>query len=476
MISSAKLEEQVLSLIICEEANVKYFDRLQKEMFTTKINRDIYDALKYLIDNDKHVSTVAILEYFKHTNKIKETDKVDWILAYMPKPAVSRNIIPQIETLNEYYTRRYLQNEFLKNSARVEDIQLPLAEIAGEMSDMLRTSVSATTKNSFYKLSKLLSDYDDLRESGGLDADSLSTGFHNLDCFMKLVPGELIIVAARPGDGKTALAVNFMKSAIENEKNVLMFSLEMNETRMTERLLACISGIPSYKISNINSIYSDEELKRLEGAMGIMGASKVFIDFTPQSTIRDIKNKTYSQLFELKSKYGENFNIDLIIVDYLQFVKGHKGAYSREDEVATISRGLKSMAKELDVPVVACAQLNRNMARDGYREPQLSDIRDSGAIEQDADLVVMIHPDKSPKKLQDYKEHQRKNNIDSGTEMNIILGKSRNAEKGTAMFTFYGSTMRFVETTIEKRKAFYDKVDAFAGQQPSQMHDNIEYM
>lgn len=266
----------------------------------------------------------------------------------------------------------------------------------------------------------------------GQHMTGIKTGFEKLDEMTSgLQPGELIIIAARPSLGKTALALNIAAhAAIEQQKSVGVFSLEMTKESLLIRLLCSEAGIDSHRLRT--GFTNDDEWKKAVHALGRLNIAPLFIEDTPALSIMEIRGKAR----RLKAEKG----LDLLIVDYLQLATGHGRFESRTQEVSFISQGLKSIAKELHVPVIALSQLSRAPEAGKGREPQLSDLRDSGSIEQDADVVIFIHRGR-------VSEDGNENEPGAPVELNI--GKQRNGPTGTFKLIFIKPHVRFYNPAPE---------------------------
>jgi replicative DNA helicase len=237
-----------------------------------------------------------------------------------------------------------------------------------------------------------------------------------------LQPSDLVIVAGRPAMGKTSFAMNIVESAaIGNNSSVAIFSMEMSSLQLTMRMLSSLSRINSSKLRTGN--LTDREWPSLAQNQQILAQSKIFIDDTPALSPMEIR----ARCRRLKRQYG----LDLIVIDYLQLMQV-KGSENRVNEISEISRSLKGLAKELDVPVIALSQLNRSLEQRPNKRPIMSDLRESGAIEQDADLIVFIYRD----------EVYNEDSMHKG-KAEIILGKHRHGSTGMVPLTFIGEFTRF---------------------------------
>jgi len=302
----------------------------------------------------------------------------------------------------------------------VDLAQSQVLEIASEKVQSGFFRVQDIVKTSFGTLDVLF--------DRGQGVTGVETGFVDLDNMTSgLQPGELIIVAARPSLGKTALALNIAAHAATHAKKVVgIFSLEMSKESLLIRLLCSEGGIDSHRLRT--GFASKEDWAKMTRALGRLAEAPLFIEDTPALSIMQIRAKAR----RLKAEKG----LDLLIVDYLQLVTGHGRFENRTQEVSFISRGLKSIAKELNVPVIALSQLSRAPEAGKGREPQLSDLRDSGSIEQDADVVIFIHR-AAPGADTDGGPEE----VGMVTELNI--GKQRNGPTGPLKLVFLKPYTRF---------------------------------
>lgn len=251
--------------------------------------------------------------------------------------------------------------------------------------------------------------------SGFRDLDHETMGWH---------AGQLIIVAARPGMGKTSFMLNTaLNSALQAQTAVAVFSMEMSKAELTMRLLSMEAKVDAARLKNASRL-QENDWKHLQRAAGEMQNAKLFLDDTPALNILELK----SRCRRIQSKEG----LGLIVVDYLQLMRGignRGGSSGREQEIAEISRGLKALAKELSVPVIAASQLSREVEKRDRKKPQLSDLRESGAIEQDADIVLFIHRDKD--------------NPELANEAELIIGKHRSGNTGDIKLAWQGQFTTF---------------------------------
>lgn len=321
-------------------------------------------------------------------------------------------------------------------------------EDKGDFKDILDSAESSIFKlsekkssRSFQSLGELINlNIDKLEAQQGKEGglSGLSTGYARLNRITSGLQGsDLIILAARPSMGKTAFAMNIARNvALEERKPVAIFSLEMSNEQLSMRLLTSEARIDSNRLRT--GFISQEDWQNATDAAGILNEMPIFIDDSPNITVMDIRAKAR----RLYQKHGE---LGLIIIDYLQLMKAPFRADRRDLEIAEISRSLKALAKELNIPVMALSQLNRMLEQRGDKRPMMSDLRESGALEQDADIIAFIYRDEVYNKEPD--------NPKKGTA-EIIVAKNRNGSIGTALMHFHGQYTRFEELAPDSYQEF----------------------
>ncbi len=272
-----------------------------------------------------------------------------------------------------------------------------------------------------------LDEIESIGNRGGV-MTGVPTGFVDLDALLNgLHPGQLIVVAARPGVGKSTLGLDFARScSIKHGMASVIFSLEMSKSEITMRLLSAEAKVPLHHMRSGNM--SDDDWQRMVRRMGEIASSPLFIDDSPNMTMMEIRAKAR----RLKQRH----ELRLIVVDYLQLMSSPKRTESRQQEVSELSRGLKLLAKELEVPVVAMSQLNRGPEQRTDKRPQLADLRESGAIEQDSDVVIML-----------YREDMFEKESPRAGEADLIVAKHRNGPTNSVTVAFQGHYSRFMDFT-----------------------------
>ena len=353
----------------------------------------------------KKLDDVGGLEYVLNLpNLVGSAANIEYYANIVAEKALARNLI---STCTELTTEAYdgqKETEALLDDAERRILQLSDTKNRGDFA-----SVGAVVEVTLDKITKLY------ENKAGLTG--LPTGFRDLDRMTSgLQPSDLILVAARPSMGKTAFTLNIAQNVgVRQHKTVAFFSLEMSQEQLVQRLLCQIAHIDSQKLRT-GQLNSDEEWTRLTDACDKLYESPIYIDDTPGISVAEMRSKAR----RLKSEHG----LDLIIVDYLQLMQG-RNAESRQQEISEISRSLKALARELKVPLIALSQLSRSVESRQDKRPMLSDLRESGALEQDADIVSFLY-------REDYYDKETENQ--HITE--VILAKHRNGPVGSVKLYF----------------------------------------
>ncbi len=429
---SKEAEQSVLgSAFLSKDALQKICDELSEEDFYLEANQKIFRVLSDLnnegipvditivtdrLESAKELSSVGNIEYLVEiANFVPSAANIDYYIGIVHDKSVLRKLI---NASNEISNSSYTEN------SPVNDI---LDQAEAKIFDVVQKRKTAEFRNIQDVVFKAQSDLEKLSENKS-EITGYATGFYEFD---KLTSGlhenELYIIAARPGMGKTAFALNIATYVARNtNKNVAIFNFEMSAEQLVNRMLSSIGQINFARFRNGN--FDNNDWKRLSEAVTILADTNLKIDDTPGATISDIRSKCR----RLASK--EN-GLGLVVIDYLQLITGSsRNQANRQQEVAEISRGLKTMAMELKCPVIALAQLSRAVEGRPDKRPLMSDLRESGSIEQDADLVGFLYRD-------DYYNKEAMNKEASITE--FIIGKNRNGPTKTVEFIFKGSTVTF---------------------------------
>ncbi len=382
------LEEAVLGAIMLEkDAILSVLDILEASSFYKEAHQQIYSAAQLLSQQEKPIDLLTITEELRKQEKLEAVGGAVYIAQLTSRVGSAAHL--------EYHARivaqKYIQRELIRVSS---DIQERAFDEGTDVDDLLDYSerellniAEGHIKKETVRLSVLMKTAIEQIEEAGKRDDSLSgvpSGFTALD---RLTSGwqksDLIILAARPSMGKTAFVLSMARNmAVDHNRPVAFFSLEMSSIQLVNRLIIGETQLPSDKIRT--GRLENYEWEQLEYKIKDLEQAPIYVDDTPAISIFEFRAKCR----RLKQKY----DIQAVVIDYLQLMTGSKDSGSREQEVSNISRSLKAVAKELDIPIIALSQLNRSVEmRSGNKRPQLSDLRESGAIEQDADLVIFIH-------------------------------------------------------------------------------------
>jgi replicative DNA helicase len=431
------MEEAVLGAIMLEkEAVITVLDILKPESFYKDAHKKIFKAISDLSLREYPVDLYTVTEELRNHHELESVGGPVYLTQLTSKVVSAANV--------DYHARivaqKYIQRELIRVSSEIQtrsfDDSIDITDLLDYSENALFQVAEGNIKREVAPINAVIKEAIKEIEEAGKREDALvgiPSGFTKLD---RLTSGwqksELIIIAARPSMGKTALALSMARNmAIDHGKKVAIFSCEMSSIQLVNRLIIAETDIPGDKIRN--GRLSEEEWKQLDTRIKKLVQAPIFIDDTPAISIFELRAKCRRLMAQHK--------LDLVIMDYLQLMTGPENAGSREQEVSNISRSLKSIAKELDVPIIALSQLNRSVEmRGGTKRPLLSDLRESGAIEQDADMVVFIH-------------RQEKFGIDtfmddgSSTKgiAEIILAKNRNGPVGDVRLRFREEKAQFVD-------------------------------
>jgi len=418
------------SIIIDPEAIVQVADFLHSDDFYRDAHRTIYEVILQLYEQREPADFITISDELERRNKLEEVGGASYITSLINQVPTSGNV--------EYYGRIVERTSILRRLIHAAGQIAAIAyeegdaDVALDRAEQLIFNISQRhARTDFSLLRDILSEYmnklDQLHERRGTIV-GVPTGFTDLDRLTGgLQRSDLIILAARPAIGKTSLALSLAhNSTVKYQHSVAIFSLEMSKEQLVQRLLSMDAGVDQQRLRT--GWIEDDEWDRIIYAMGTLSEANIWIDDTPGITTVEMRSKAR----RLQAEHG----IDLIIVDYLQLMQSVLGSGKRNEnrvqEISEVSRNLKALARELNVPVLALAQLSRAVETRQSKVPQLSDLRESGSLEQDADIVMFIYRDDiyNP-------ESERKNIAD------IIVAKHRNGPVGEVSLYFQASQTRF---------------------------------
>jgi replicative DNA helicase len=419
------LEKSVLgALLIDEDAIVKVVEFLKPDHFYRKAHHDIFSAILELFEKREPADLVTVPGHLKKVKKLEDIGGVSYLTELVNYVHTSSNIEFYAKEIKDYAVRRQLMSA----ASRIGDLSLESSDVEDvlDQAEQLLFSVSQDSVHQDFvpvkdTLEITFERLDELSKTKGA-IRGVPTGFKSLDKLLSGLQKEnLIILAARPSMGKSSLAINIGQyAASTKKKGVAIFSLEMGRESIVDRMISAQGDIDNWRISTGN--LEEEDYEKYSIAAAELAEASIFIDDTPGISVLEMRTKARRLMLENQ--------IDLVIVDYLQLVRG-RNLQSRVQEVSEISLGLKNLARELKVPVLALSQLSRAVEqRGGEKKPQLSDLRDSGSIEQDADVVMFLY----------------RPNEDDRENYGLMIAKHRNGATGEFPLYFKGDRTRFFET------------------------------
>jgi len=431
MPESLSAEAAVLgSMLIDPECIGDVVEFVERDAFYRMEHRHIFEALISLYEKNQGVGIDAVLlrDELARQNTLEDAGGVEYIARILDSVPSAANVVYYSKVVKD----KMLLRELIATAGSILDRAYDQTGEAGEVLDEAESKMFAITDRNVTVGASALKDlvvrsFELIESRQGTHVTGLDTGYYELnDMTCGLQKGEMVIVAGRPSMGKTSLALNIAEHLGLVEKTPLaIFSLEMGRQQLAERFLCSISGIDSQKVRR--GLLTDEHYKQLADACAELSESHIYIDDT--STLTPLELRARAR--RLKSKY----DIQCIFVDYLQLMHLGSGRESRQQEITTISRYCKALARELDLPVVVLSQLNRSPEGRENHKPRMSDLRESGSIEQDADVVMLLHRD-------DYYKREEPDYEPNNTA-ELIIAKQRNGPTGTVKLTFMEKTTRF---------------------------------
>jgi len=434
---SIEAEQAVLGgLLLDNDALDRVADMISEGDFYRQDHRLIFRHVCRMVEKNKPADIVTVAEMLDSCNELEGIGGLAYLSALAQSTPSSANVRRYAEIVRERAVMRKLAEV---GSAIAESAYTPAGRSASELLDEAEAKVfeigeaGARSRQGFQELPPLLTEVveriDQLYSQGGQsDVTGIATGFADLDRQTSgLQPGDLVIVAGRPSMGKTAFALNIAEHvALELKQPVAVFSMEMSGAQLAMRLIGSVGRLDQHKLRT--GRLEDDEWRRLTHAVGRLNDAPVYIDETAALNALELRARAR----RLARQWQGGPGLGLIVIDYLQLMSASGTGENRATEISEISRSLKALAKELRVPVMALSQLNRSLEQRPNKRPVMSDLRESGAIEQDADLILFIYRD----------EVYNAESPDKGIA-EIIIGKQRNGPIGTEKLTFRREFTRF---------------------------------
>lgn len=422
-------EQAVLgSMLVDKDAVIAAVELLVPDDFYREDNKEIYAAMMELYGLGKHIDMITIIDQLKLRGTLEKVGDATYIATLIDNVPTTSNIESYVKIVEEKSVLRKLikvANDILKlGYSQSEEVDTIIEQTEKKVFDVLQdrnsrgySSLKEVLVTAFDTIEKMYQNKSKVSgiESGFVDLDQKISGLN---------PASLIIIAARPAMGKSAFVLNIAEFvAMHTKTPVMIFSLEMSKEEIANRMLASESEVDSMKIKNGNDLTSEDWLK-LGQASGKLSDIPLYIDDTPGLSSAELRAKCRKAKLEK--------NIGLVIIDYLQLMESKTKSPSRQQEISEISRSLKILAKELQIPVIALSQLSRATESRTDHRPMLSDLRESGAIEQDADIVMFLH-------REDYYNPE----TDKKNVAEVIIAKNRSGQTGSVELAWLGQYTKF---------------------------------
>ena len=430
-----EIEEAVLGAILVNpEVITKVVETLKPESFYKPAHKYVYEAMLQLFNTNERIDLVSVSDVLSYNSKLETVGGRAFINDLSYKTITTSNIEYYARIVQEKAVKRALINagseivsfgyDLNPIDESLEGAEKLIFDIASKKATTDLSHIKDLVLNTYEKIEYRYEHKDELL--------GLRTDFYELDTMTSgLQKSDLIILAARPSMGKTAFALNIAQNvAIKEKVPVAIFSLEMSKEQLVQRMLCSQAEVDTQRLKTGNMQSKDWD--KLASAMNDFAQAPIFIDDTSGCTLTDLRAKCRRLKMEQK-------DLGLIVIDYLQLMEG-SGREERMQQISAISRGLKTLARELDVPVIALSQLSRAVESRTDKRPMLSDLRESGAIEQDADIVMFIYRDEY------YKKNEEEDEVTKAAakgESEIIIAKHRNGPVGTVKLLFQGNITKF---------------------------------
>jgi|APLak6261678615_1056124.scaffolds.fasta_scaffold00072_8 replicative DNA helicase len=454
------LEEAVLGALMLEkDALTNVIDILKSDSFYKDSNSRIFGAIERLFTRSEPVDILTVTQELKKTGELELVGGAYYITQLTNRVASAANA----EFHARIVAQKYIQRELIRTSTEtIKDAyeeSSDVFDLLDKAEKSLFSIVEGNIKKNYDKMSTLIRKAIEQIEIAKNKKDGLSGVPSGLTALDRLTSGwqksDLVILAARPAMGKTALVLSVARNAaVDFNKPVAVFSLEMSSLQLVTRLISSESELSGEKLKK--GSLADHEFEQLNAKIQKLAEAPLFIDDTPGLSVFELRAKA--------RRLKEQHNIELIIVDYLQLMTaGGEGRGNREQEISTISRSLKGLAKELNVPVIALSQLSRAVeTRGGDKKPQLSDLRESGAIEQDADMVMFIH------RPEYYGITEDENGAPTTGMGELIIAKHRNGPVDSVKVRYIGQYTKFADLDVLDTNVDYGSGSSSAGMMPNE--------
>lgn len=424
--NNIEAEMSILGAMLLDNDSIDLaVQKLDKNSFYKTAHQELYQAIIDVYNQSKAVDLVLLRDELKSRSLMEKIGGIEYLMELEEVVPSSSNIEHYIRIVHENAIKRSLINTAIVIYRQANNPSSNTEELLNTAERNIFDVTQGKFSNVPVRVNEILrTTYEQIsaRSERNNSVTGLSTGFIDLDDITSgLQPSELIIVAARPSMGKTSLALNILNHVgVVEKKPVALFSLEMSSVQVSQNMLCSFARIDGHRVRK--GFLDEQDWSKLSFGLGALSESPIFIDDTPGMTILETRAKAR----RLKAQH----DIQFLVIDYIQLMSGVKSE-NRQQEISAISRGLKALARELSIPVIAVAQLNRMVeSREGHR-PRMSDLRESGSIEQDADMVILLHRE----------NYYDRESIDNTAE--LIVAKQRNGPTGVVKLTYFSQYMRF---------------------------------
>ncbi len=426
---SLEAESSVLGAMLLEKETIPKVIQIidRPDVFYSDIHKIIYEGILKLFEKNKPVDLITLREEFRKQGKLDKIGGSSYLLQLINSVVTTANV--------EYYAtivkEKYILRDLLKAASEISNLayedSLDLEVILDKAQSLIFKIAQQTNRTSYSHIKEVLTrtfEHIEALYQRKEQVTGVPTGFIELDRLTSgLQPSDLIVIAGRPSMGKTAFALNITQyAAIHAGVSSVIFSLESAKEQIVERMLCAEARVNSQKLRT--GFLSEEDWSKLTDAAGVLAEAPIYIDDTPNISVMELRAKAR----RLKAEK----DIKLVVVDYLQLMAGDRRIENRQQQISEISRSLKALAKELNVPVIAISQLSRAVEQREDKRPRLSDLRESGAIEQDADLVISL-----------YREHYYTHNPEDEGIAEVIVNKQRRGPVDKIKLTFIKEYTRF---------------------------------
>lgn len=439
---NVEAEQSVLGTILLSDHSLSsVLELLVSNDFYKESHKLIFEAMIVLFENNEPQDIITVSNLLRDQNNLEKAGGVAYLATLTSIVPVTANLFHYAKIIRQKAVLRNLISVNTEIASRCYEEQGDIDTLVDEAEQAIFEIARSKSDKSFTPLKRIIPGAFETVEQLYKRKEMITgvpTGFTELDKMTAgLQPSDLIILAGRPSMGKTAFAMNIAQNAsLLDKTGVAIFSLEMSKEQLAMRLLCSAGHIDSQRVRT--GKLHNEDWPKLTRAVGMLTEAPMYIDDTPAISVLEMRAKV--------RRLAAQYPLGMIIVDYLQLMRGRNSTENRTQEISEISRSLKAMAKELKVPVIALSQLNRSLESRPDKRPMMSDLRESGAIEQDADVICFIYRDEVYNKAED--------NPNIGIS-EIIIGKQRNGPTGTVKLTF------IKEFTMFENLSSYDEPDGF---------------